>query len=297
MVSFGMVVPSTVLIVDQLPELNTGVIPNGATEYIGDDAAIVAITIRGWGVRSGLIGTKLGNDVPGRRTVKLLRALGVAGRHRTSSKLSTPYEVSVSDRDGNRTFYWQRSPEALATLESADLSLMEGTGLLYVDWYDEDYILRPMELAARKGIPVFLNFEHGHQDPERLSRYAPYATICQAVTDQAQLGNNAAEVARNLLDAGVSLALVTMASDGCLAVSGAEAVRVYAPHVDVVDACAAGATFSTGFIYGHLQGWNLQEKVEFAVAAASLKCTVAGLCAFPIDQVRSLAADLKSERW
>jgi sugar/nucleoside kinase (ribokinase family) len=292
-----MVVPATLLIVDQFPQINTGAIPNRVTESISDDAAIVATTLPGWGVRSGLIGTTLGNDAPGRRTVKQLRKLGVAGRHRISSKLSTPYEVCISDRDGNRTFFWQRSPEALATLESADLSLVEGAKLLYVDWYDQDYILRPMERAARKGVPVFLNFEHGHEDPELLSRYARHATICQAVTDNAQLRNNASEVARNLLDCGVSLALVTMAKDGCLAVSKEEAVRVYAPRVDVVDATGAGATFSTGFIYGHLQGWGLKEKVEFAVAAASLKCTVVGPCAFPIGQILSMAAGLKSERW
>jgi ribokinase len=296
-VSFGMVMPATLLIVDQFPQINTGVIPSQVSEFISDDASIVATTLRGWGVRSGLIGTMLGNDAPGRRTVKQLRKLGVAGRHRISSKLSSPYEVCISDRDGNRTFFWQRSPEVLATLKNADLSLVEGAKLLYVDWYDRDYILRPMERADRLGVPVFLNFEHGHEDPELLSRYARHATICQAVTDNAQLGSNAAEVARNLLDSGISLALVTMAKDGCLAVSEEEAIRVHAPRVEVVDATGAGATFSTGFIYGHLQGWSLKQKVEFAVAAASLKCTVVGPCAFPIGQILSMAAGLKTERW
>ena len=50
------------LIVDPFPQVNTGVIPVEAAEYIGGDAAIVAITLRGWGVRSGLISTKLEND-------------------------------------------------------------------------------------------------------------------------------------------------------------------------------------------------------------------------------------------
>ena len=296
-VTFGMLVPATLLIVDEFPQINTGAIPSRVTEFISYDAAIIATTLRGWDVRSGLIGTTLGNDAAGRRTVKQLRKLGVAGSHRTSAKLHSPYEVSISDRDGNRTFFWQRSPDVLATLESADLSLLDGAKLLYVDWYDEDYILRPMERAGRMGVPVYLNFEHGHEDPELLSRYTRNATICQAVTDNAQLGNNPAEVAGNLLDSGVSLALVTMAKDGCLAVSREEAVRVYAPRVDVVDATGAGATFATGFIYGHLQGWGLKEKVEFAVAAASLKCTVVGPRAFPIDQILGMAARLKTERW
>jgi ribokinase len=291
-----MLVPATLLIVDEFPEVNTGAVPSRVTEFISDDAAIIATTLRGWGVRSGLIGTALGNDAAGRRTVKELRKLGVAGRHRMSSKLSSPYEVCISDRDGNRTFFWQRTPEVLATLGKADLSLIEGAKLLYVDWYDEDYILRPMEKAGRMGVPVFLNFEHGHADSELLSRYARHATICQAVTDNAQLGDNAAEVAGNLLDSGVSLALVTLAKNGCLAVSKEEAIRVHAPKVDVVDATGAGATFSAGFIYGLMQGWSLKDKVEFAVAAASLKCSVVGPCAFPVDQILGLAAGLKTER-
>jgi sugar/nucleoside kinase (ribokinase family) len=293
-VSFGMLVPATLLIVDEFPQVNTGAIPSRVTEFTSDDAAIIATTLRGWGVRSGLIGTKLGNDAAGRRTAKELKRLGVAGHHRISSKLRSPYEVSISDQDGNRTFFWQRTPEVLATLETADLSLIEGAKLLYVDWYDEDYIIRPMEKAGCMGVPVFLNFEHGHADPELLSRYARHATICQAVTDNAQLGDNAVEVAGHLLDIGVSLALVTMAKNGCLAVSREESIRTYAPKVDVVDATGAGATFSAGFIYGQMQGWGLKDKVEFAVAAASLKCTVVGPCAFPVDQILGLTAGLKT---
>ncbi|MDP6495623.1 MAG: carbohydrate kinase family protein [Dehalococcoidia bacterium] len=295
-VSFGMVVPATLVIVDEFPQINTGATATQVTEFISDDAALVATTLRGWDVRSGLISTTLGNDPTGRRTVRRLQEIGVVGDLRTSSKLSTPYELDISDRAGNRTYFWQRTPEVLATLEKADLSLLEGARLLYVDWYDQDYILRPMREAAQKSIPVFLNFEHGHQDSELLARYAPYATICQAVTDAAQTKDNAVEVGRNLLDGGVSLALVTMAKGGCLALSKERMVRIYAPEVEVVDACAAGATFSAGFIYGYLKGWGLEEKGRFAVAAASLKCTVVGPCAFPIDQINRLAAQLRVEQ-
>ena len=70
-------------------------------------------------------------------------------------------------------------------------------------------------------IPVFLNFEHGHADPNLLKRYAGRATICQAVTDAAQLGEEPPlEVARKLLGTGVKTALITLAGEGCLAAQG-----------------------------------------------------------------------------
>ena len=69
-----------------------------------------------------------------------------------------------------------------------------------------------------------------------------------------------------------------------------------APDVDVVDACGAGAALSPGYLYGLLKGWSMDECLRFAVAASSLSCTDVGPKAFPVDQVRSLAATLSAER-
>jgi ribokinase len=65
--------------------------------------------------------------------------------------------------------------------------------------------------------------------------------------------------------------------------------------VKVIDGCGAGATFSAGFIYGNLKGWELEQTVRFATAAASLKCTVIGPRAFPVDEASMLAEQLRVE--
>jgi len=209
--------------------------------------------------------------------------------------VTTPYELIISDADGNRTYFWNRDPEVLKTLDTADLSIMQDAKLVYMDWYDGDHILRPMKEAMRCEVPVFLNFEYGHSDKELLARYASYLAICQATTDDAQHQENAQEIADKLLEEGISTALITLARHGCLAATRDEVLRVHAPRMDVVDGCAAGATFSAGYIYGHIQGWNLEAKVRFAVAAASLQCTVVGSCAFPQAQVQRLAGQLEVE--
>ena len=291
-VCFGMITPAVVMAVDQLPESNTGTQVNETSEFISDDAAIVACLLGQWGVRSGLIGTALGNDPPGRRVARQLRDQGILGRVRLSRRIKTPFEVNVSDRTGARTYFWRREPQVLDTLDTADLSLLAGSRLLYVDWYDGDHILRPMEEAARLGIPTFLNLEHGHQAPDILTRYARRASTCQAVTDPAQRGGDPLAAARTLLDAGVQTALVTLGEGGCLAVRSSEVIYARAPAVPVIDGCGAGATFSAGFIYGYLHGRDLQETVRFATAAASLKCTSVGPRAFPLAEVRRTAAEI-----
>jgi len=291
-----MITPAVVLAVDDFPRHNTGMPIREIGEFVFDDAAIVACLLREWAVRSALIGTALGDDAAGRRVADQLRAAGVLGEIRLSSDIRTPLEVDISDPTGARTFFWQREPQVLATLDTADLSLLDGARLLYVDWYDGDHILRPMEEAARREIPVFLNLEHGHADPDILARYVPGVSVCQIVTDAAQQESDAQAVARRVQEAGAETVLVTLAQDGCLAVRGNEALRVPSPEVPVVDGCAAGATFSAGFIYGCLQGWGLEESARFAVAAASLKCSVIGPRAFPLDEIAEVAAEVRLER-
>lgn len=297
-VGFGMLTPVYIMALDRLPKHNTGAIVHQVSEFVYDDAAIIACVLRQWGVQTGMIGTALGDDLLGHDVAHKLKEWGVQGMVRFTQKYKTPLEVNVSDKKGARTYFWQRSPEILNTLDTADLSLIRKAQLLYVDWYDGDHILRAMKEANRHDVPVFLNFEHGHKHPELFKKYAGLVTICQAVTDAAQIGKKQAmlSVARKLLKSGIKTALITMASQGCMVVQGEEIVRVYAPKVKAVDGSGAGATFSSGFIYSYLNGWDLEASVRFAIAAASLKVTRSGLKMFPVKKIRSVADKLRVER-
>ena len=297
-IGFGMLTPVTIMTVDRFPPHNTGAMVKEIKDFVFDDAAIIACCLRQWNVDTGMIGTALGNDRRGHSLALQLKERGVRGEVRFTDAYDTPLEVDVSDRRGARTYFWQRTPEMLATLDNADLSMLNGARLMYVDWYDgEGHITRAMKEAKRLGVPVFLNLEFGHRDINLLKRYAKHTTICQAVTDAAQLGKNRAmlQTARKLLNTGIEIALITMAKDGCLVARGNEIVRVFAPKVKAVDACGAGATFSSGFAYGYLQGWDIERSARFATAAASLKVTRAGLDMFPIEEIETLAAKLKVE--
>jgi sugar/nucleoside kinase (ribokinase family) len=295
-VGFGMLTPVAIMVVEQLPTHNCGALVKEVSEFVFDDAAIIACLLRQWEVPSAIIGTAVGDDPRGHILAQQLQDWGVQGEVRHSKEFRTPWEVDISDETGARTYFWERAPQVLNTLDSANLSLLEGAHILYVDWYDGDHILRAMDEAVHLGVPVFLNFEHGHVDQGLLERYGSRTTICQAVTDAAQHGNvPPLEVAQKLIKAGVQTALITMASAGCLVVQNSAGIRVHAPSVQVVDGCGAGATFSAGFIYGHLKGWTLEESARFATAAASLKVTRPGLQMFPIVEINAVAATITVE--
>ncbi|MGA7194056.1 MAG: PfkB family carbohydrate kinase [Anaerolineales bacterium] len=293
-VGFGMLTPVAIMVVNQLPEHNTGAIVKDVNEFIFDDAAIIACLLRQWEVPTAMIGTAVGDDLRGHNLANQLEEWGVQSQVRFSKAFKTPLEVDVSDETGARTYFWQRSPQILETLEDADLSYLDQARILYVDWYDGDHIIRAMDHAIQLGLPVFLNLEYGHADPDLLKRYAGRAVFCQAVTDAAQRGDESPiDVAKKLMNEGVKTALITMAEEGCLAVQGEQIIRISAPVVGAVDGCGAGATFTAGFIYGYLHEWNLEKSIRFATAAASLKVTRAGLQMFPIEEINSLASKLE----
>lgn len=297
-VGFGMLTPVYIMALDKLPKHNTGAIVHQVSNYVYDDAAIIACNLRQWDVPTAMIGTAVGDDLLGHYVADTLKKMGVQGKVRFTKKYKTPLEVNISDKKGARTYFWQRTPEILGTLDAADLSLIKKSKLLYVDWYDGDHILRAMKEALRHNVPVFLNFEHGHKHPELLKKYAGLVTICQAVTDAAQIGKRQAmlSVARKLFKSGIKTAIITMASQGCMVVHGEEVIRVHAPKVKAVDGSGAGATFSAGFIYGFLKGYNLEDSVRFAIAAASLKVTQPGLQMFPVKEIQALADKLRIDR-
>jgi sugar/nucleoside kinase (ribokinase family) len=298
-VGFGMLTPVYIMSLDKLPRLNTGAVVHQVSEYVYDDAAIIACNLSQWGVPSGMIGTAVGDDLLGHHVEATLKHIGVQGNVRFTKKYKTPLEVNISDKKGARTYFWQRSEEILNTLDTANLSLIKKAKLLYVDWYDGDtHILRAMNEARRHHVPVFLNFEHGHQHSDLLKKYSGLVTVCQAVTDAAQIGKKQAMlgVARKLINSGIETAIITMASQGCMAVQGDEIIRAYAPKVKAVDASGAGATFSSGYIYGYLNGWSLEDTVRFAIAAASLKVTRSGLEMFSVPEVKGLARLVRIER-
>ncbi len=298
-VGFGMLTPVEIMVLEKLPKHNTGAIVTEVNEFVFDDAAIVACLLRQWDVSAGMIGTAVGDDERGHALAKRLKDWGVQGKVRFTKEYKTPLEVNVSDRKGARTYFWQRTPQILGTLDSADLRLIRGSKVLYVDWYDGSHVLRAIDEANRLNVPVFVNLEHGHRNQDVLKQYAERATFCQAVTDAAQLGGKRALIgtARKLLKSGIETAIITLAKGGCLVAQGDEIVRVFAPQVKAVDACGAGATFSAGFIYGYLNEWSLEQSAKFATAAATLKVTRAGLRMFSVTEILELADKLKVEHW
>lgn len=77
-------------------------------------------------------------------------------------------------------------------------------------------------------------------------------------------------------DYGSQITAATLGPDGVLAWDGDHFHYLPAYQVAVVDTTGAGDTFHAAYVYGLLQDWLLDRRLDFACAAAALNCTGTG---------------------
>jgi sugar/nucleoside kinase (ribokinase family) len=75
---------------------------------------------------------------------------------------------------------------------------------------------------------------------------------------------------------GCRLTAATLGPDGVLAWDGRRFYFSAAFQVPVVDTTGAGDIFHAGFLYGLLQGWELERQLDFSCGAAAMNCMADG---------------------
>ena len=287
-VTVGILSPAEVYAVENVPTWDKGQEWTSRADYISEDASIVAIAAKGWGLNVGMVAGSLGDDISGHNVLRELRRIGVEGDFRIDKSIRTPYEIVFSDRSGGRTYIWDRRLEVLETLASANVSIVGRSQHLYADWYDWPFNKRSLIEACSLGVPVLINMEDKHLDPKLSEALYPFAD-----TIQISLGNFADDPNLGFIDnafhMGVQSVLITGGSSGCRYVSQSESFILEAPSGHVIDANGAGAIFSTGYLFGVTSGFNKRDSMAFAVAAASLHCQQLGPTTEALVTVRSVA--------
>jgi sugar/nucleoside kinase (ribokinase family) len=292
----GMLTAAEVYVVDQMPDWNTGSTWKARADFISDDAAIVACCIRKWGLVSGLVCNKLGNDVSGQNVIDELESLGVIGEFLKDENLTTPYEIVISDSRGGRTYIWDRKEDLLSTMDVADTSVIKAAKCVYADWYDYPYNLTAIKEAVHQNIPVLINIEDQYQNFESIEELVRLATWVQCTPNQTNNKHQRDETCCNLLKEGAEGVIFTGSEEGCMWVTKTESFSVKAPTIDLVDANGAGAVLSSGFLYGYSKGWDSEASCRFAVSAASLQCQEISPTALPTERIIEVSQGLETVR-
>ena len=272
----GSISPAEVYTVDDPLKWDKGSDWNDRADFLSDDAVIVASSLSSLGWSVGLVTNRLGDDVLGENVVSELRRLGIKGTFILDSSLETPYEIVISDKIGGRTYIWKRREDVLSTMTDSDLSIMTGSKFVYADIYDWPHNAPALERANTLGIPVFLNLEDlALVNKSGLDVYSMATVIQIAVSEKLSI-DFASKWAKDALDRGIGIVMVTGGPMGVHYYSGDERFAITAPDITLTDSNGAGAIYSSAFLSGHLKNMSPIESVKFGVAISSLSCEAVG---------------------
>jgi len=252
------------------------------------------------GARTAFAG-KIGSDDRGDRILAGFRAeaVDVTGCLREEGAVSAAGFCWIEEATGRRSIAWH--PGTAGPLGPAELpeALIRGAKILHLDGSHPDAALAAARLAGQAGVKVSLD----------AGTYGPHMPALIGLSDlviasqgfaRDLVGRDDPEAAlREMAARGPRIAIVTLGPGGSLGLSGGRMFRRAAFPVPVVDTTGAGDVFHGAFCVGLLESWGLERTVDFAGAAAALKCTrVGGRTGIPgREEVIAFLHSVRSEAW
>jgi sugar/nucleoside kinase (ribokinase family) len=244
---------------------------------------------------------KIGSDSFGDFVLNALAERNIGTRGITRDKeVGTSATMVMVAPDGERRFVHYIGANARLTLKDIDLSMVEAGSILHIagslvmPGIDGQPTAELLRHARAEGVITFLDtvWDDTGRWMDILAPCLPYIDYFVPSLPEAQALtglDDPAQVARALLERGVTTVGLKMGENGCLVMSGnGQMIRIPAFQVDVVDATGAGDAFAAGFIAGVWQGWLLEKTARFANAVGALCVTGIGAS----GGVRSLSETL-----
>ena len=189
--------------------------------------------------------------------------------------------IIVDESRQTRTIFFDSEGAAEARVDWPPEDVIRAAGVLFVDHFGIEGMIRAARTARAAGIPVVADFECLPAD-QRLAELVALADHPVTSLDFAQQWTGCqrpADAARALWNATRQAVVVTCGADGCWYVGGGD------PHtprhqpamrVTAVDTTGCGDVFHGAYAAGLAQGLELPDRVRLASAAAAIKATRRG---------------------
>lgn len=188
--------------------------------------------------------------------------------------------VYVHGETGERVFLVNHQPIVSLSPEELDREYITSAALLLLDSFHFEAALQAAQWMRSAGKPVVLDAgkTSGGIDPHMADLVTQTdVLICGSGFGSAFTGKpDLREAGLALLAAGPRLVVQTEGAGGCFTTTAKEHFHTPAFAVDVVDTTGAGDVFHGAYLYGLLQGWDIDRNARFSSAVAALKCTHMG---------------------
>ena len=276
LVGVGLNATDTVIPLSKYPARGSKVEYPTATVLPGGQVASTVIACQHWGMRTRYVG-KIGDDTAATLHREAFAHAGVETQLITVSGGASPQSLILVDSGGERTVLCRRDERLVLQPGDLDREWIVNAKALHVDGHDTAAATLAASWARAAGVPVVADLDEIYPGVEDLLVNIDYLIVSRdlpcRLMDEANLETALQQMQRRY---GCLLTAATLGQEGVLAWDGRQFQHVSAYCVPVVDTTGAGDIFHAGFIYGLLQGWPLEQQLDFACAAAALNCMAVG---------------------
>lgn len=264
-------------VVPHFPEFNTKVKMISLERQGGGQVATAMVALARWGLRVRYIG-KVGGDELGRFSLESIRSEGVDVSFVTREPgVRNQYAFILIDaRNGERTIIWDRDPRLMYKPGELPKEAVCSGRVLHLDGHDVGATLQALEWAREEGIPTVIDLDKVEEGTEEMVSKVDYLISSSRFPSRLTGIKDPERALRALGEMARGFVAMTLGAEGCLALTPNGPFHCSGFSVKPVDTTGAGDVFHAGFIFGLLQGWELERILEFANCVAAIKCTRLG---------------------
>jgi sugar/nucleoside kinase (ribokinase family) len=276
LVGVGLNATDTIIPLVTYPERGSKVEYANASVMLGGQAATTVIACQTWGLSTRYVG-KLGEDDAARMHREAFALAGVQAELTAVANAASPQSLILVDEGGERTVLCRRDERLL--LQPGDLrrEWIVNARSLHVDGYETAAATVAAQWARAAGIPVIADLDELYAGVEDLIANVDYLIVSRDFPCRLMADPDLESALRRMhLRFRCTLTAATLGEGGVLAWDGRQLHHRPAYRVPVVDTTGAGDIFHAGFIFGLLQGWELERQLDFACAAAAINCMASG---------------------
>jgi ribokinase len=237
----------------------------------GGPVATALVALSRWGLSCAFAGM-LGDDLFG----SMIKASLVGEGIDTSGALvrkgyESQFAFIVAEPElGRRTIFWRRPTGPPPSPDEIDYSIIRQARVLLTDGLFPEASIAACKAARDAGVQVVVDAGSLREGMLELARLSDYYLTSEAFA-KALVGNDkAVEACYKLAEFGPRVVGVTLGDRGYVALIDGRTIERPAYKVKAVDTTGCGDVFHAGFMYGVVQGWNVEKSLDLGAWSAAM---------------------------
>jgi len=287
-VGVGLCTLDYICIVDKFPQADQKVDARAFSRQGGGPVATAMCTLGHFGVKVGFIG-KVGNDPEAKLIASELSRFNVETQCMVFDSYSrTPRAFIWVDRHtGARTVVLDRTEISDLDPKEFHEDLLRSCRYVLIDGRELKASYHAAKIAREAGAEVVLDVGSAREGIKELLPLVDHLVVSKPFADKFTDNEEPGQAAMKLLGMGFKTVVITLGSYGSVCATEGDFFQTDPYDIEVLDTTGAGDVFHGAYIYGLSKGWELTEVVEFASAAAAMKCVrIGGRLGIPaVDEV------------